>query len=95
MDKVEYVFQKGRKEFGRPVSFDDTSELLFSEPSNRETFRDYILQNPVTRATQCGNQMAVSEANTERATFKHCGIFHNEGGWPKDINMQDPEQTVR
>lgn len=20
---------------------------------------------------------------------------HSEGGWPKDINYQDPEQTVR
>lgn len=24
-----------------------------------------------------------------------CGINHMEGGWPKDINPQDTEQTIR
>lgn len=24
-----------------------------------------------------------------------CGINHVEGGWPKDINPQDMEQTIR
>lgn len=23
------------------------------------------------------------------------GVFHTEGGWPKDLNLDDPEQVVR
>ena len=35
------------------------------------------------------------KVNTTTATFKDSGMLHVEGGWPKDINMHDLEQTVR
>ncbi|XP_055904528.1 dynein axonemal intermediate chain 2 isoform X2 [Eupeodes corollae] len=92
---MEYSYKKERRSFGQQHSFQDKDEVIFNETSNREMCKDYILRNPVDRMTQFTNQMSVSVANTERATFKNCGITHNEGGWPKDINMQDPEQTVR
>lgn len=92
---MEFTFQKERRTFGRPISFEDKDEIIFSENSNRDFIKDYILRNPIHRATQYTNQMALSEANTERATYKHIGLTHNEGGWPKDISMSDPEQTVR
>ena len=33
--------------------------------------------------------------NTTRAEYADHGMNHMEGGWPKDINLQDSEQTVR
>lgn len=30
-----------------------------------------------------------------RAEYTSSGINHVEGGWPKDINMNDPEATQR
>lgn len=30
-----------------------------------------------------------------RVEYAERGIFHTEGGWPKDINLDDPEQVVR
>lgn len=30
-----------------------------------------------------------------RAEYSTSGINHIEGGWPKDINMNDPEATQR
>lgn len=30
-----------------------------------------------------------------RAEYTSSGISHVEGGWPKDINMNDPEATQR
>lgn len=33
--------------------------------------------------------------DTITATYKDGGMFHYEGGWPKDININDTEQTVR
>lgn len=92
---MEYTYKKERRSFGQQHNFQDKDEMLFTETSNRDMSRDYILRNPIDRMTQFTKQMSASMANTERATFKHCGITHNEGGWPKDINMQDPEQTVR
>lgn len=35
------------------------------------------------------------QINTTTATFKESGLHHVEGGWPRDINMHDLEQTVR
>lgn len=33
--------------------------------------------------------------NTTTATYKEGGMNHIEGGWPKDVNTNDLEQTVR
>lgn len=30
-----------------------------------------------------------------RVEYVDRGILHAEGGWPKDVNMDDPEQVVR
>ncbi|XP_055377492.1 dynein axonemal intermediate chain 2 [Condylostylus longicornis] len=92
---MEHIFKRERRNFGRYHTFVDHDEVVFSEPSNRELFRQFIPKNPVDITTQHTSQMAISEANTDCVTYKNCGVFHNEGGWPKDINMQDPEQTVR
>lgn len=37
----------------------------------------------------------IFQINTTTATYKDNKMFHYEGGWPKDINMKDLEQTVR
>ncbi|XP_037954081.1 dynein intermediate chain 3, ciliary [Teleopsis dalmanni] len=92
---MEYIYKKERRNFGASVSFQDHDEVIFNENSNREYAKDYILQNPVSRFTQYAGQTSASEANTERATYKHTGILHTEGGWKLDINVNDPEQTVR
>lgn len=39
----------------------------------------------------CGDK----QANTVRVEYAQRGICHTEGGWPKDINLDDPEQVVR
>lgn len=35
------------------------------------------------------------QVNTERYESVSCGMNHVEGGWPKDINPQKMEQTIR
>lgn len=92
---MEYIYTRERRYFGRPYNFTDKSEIIFSELSNPELKKTLVLENPVTRGTQCSNSMSLSEANTESVTYKNSGIYHTEGGWPKDINIHDPEQTVR
>lgn len=92
---TEYVYQRERKKFGKQCYFTDKNELLFSESSSREIFREYILQDPVSQGTQISKQMALSQVNTERAMYESRGINHTEGGWPKDVSQSDPEQTTR
>lgn len=91
----QYEYQKERRTFGQQVAFDDRHELMHTHPANRDIFKSYILQDPVSQCTQYGKQMAANEVNTERATFESRGALHMEGGWPKDVSLADPEQTVR
>ena len=35
------------------------------------------------------------QVNTERAEFLSQGMNHVEGGWPKDINPAENDQTMR
>ena len=33
--------------------------------------------------------------NTERFESENRGVNHTEGGWPKDVNPAEVEQTIR
>lgn len=92
---LQYVYQKERKDFGRQCLFAEKRFLMASIPSNYNEFSNYILRNPVSEGTQLGKQFGLSEANTESTTTESRGILHTEGGWPKDVNFLDPEQTLR
>lgn len=37
----------------------------------------------------------ILQLNTERFETENRGINHVEGGWPKDINPAEVEQTIR
>lgn len=95
MATISYNYQKERREFGRQCAFADKSQMLVSIPPNRDIFKDFVLRNPVHRSTETPKQMALSVCNTESVEFDSKGMMHNEGGWPKDINPNDVEQTVR
>ena len=95
MTDLQYIYQKERKEFGKQCLFSDKKFLMVSLPSNHDEFNDYILRNPVSEGTQLSRQFALSEVNTMSTTTESKGILHTEGGWPKDVNYLDSEQTLR
>lgn len=95
MSDLQYIYQKERKDFGKQCLFTDKKFLMVSVPSNHDEFNDYILRNPVQEGTQLSKQFALSEVNTMSTTTENRGILHTEGGWPKDVNYQDSEQTLR
>ena len=45
--------------------------------------------------TELAVLMRVLQVNTERFETQSRGINHVEGGWPKDINPAEVEQTMR
>lgn len=95
MNDLQYIYQKERRNFGKQCLFSDKKFLMVSIPSNHDEFNDYILRNPISEGTQLGRQFALSEVNTMSTTTESKGILHTEGGWPKDVNYQDSEQTLR
>uniref|UniRef100_UPI00398EE1C9 dynein axonemal intermediate chain 2 n=1 Tax=Pristiophorus japonicus TaxID=55135 RepID=UPI00398EE1C9 len=94
--EIVYVYTKIRSEFGRQCNFSDRpAELhvdIIPDPILAEQF---IEKNPVDIVVQVSNDMSEHEINTERFETETRGINHVEGGWPRDINPNDLEHTIR
>ncbi|NXQ85387.1 DNAI2 protein, partial [Nyctibius grandis] len=94
--EITYVYTRRRSDFGRPCNFSDrpatvTVDIL-PDPSMADAF---VLRNPVHTSVQHVSDMSEHEVNTEQVEVESRGINHAEGGWPKDIDSQEVEQTTR
>lgn len=92
--RLEYNHTKGRREFGRQCIFSDTTFLTTQMP-DPELRKQYIRKNPIDSASQSIPEKSIAETSTVNETFKSNTVRHTEGGWPKDININDEEQTAR
>ena len=52
-------------------------------------------RNPTDVAIQCIPEFSEHEVNTERYECLSQGVIHIEGGWPKDVDPSEVEQTLR
>jgi dynein intermediate chain 2 len=96
--EIVYVYQKSRREFGRPTMHmaDRPAELLDEfapDPSIKDT--QYELRNPTHLDIQAIPEMSEHDVNTESFTYTSVGMLHIEGGWPKDIDWAEKDQTAR
>lgn len=90
-----YFYAKERRSFGRQCLFGEKNQVIATvRPDPSETTTN-ILKDPVDGLTQLSKQFSLSEVNTENAEFVSKGVTHIEGGWPKDVNQLDEEQTLR
>lgn len=92
--RLEYTYVKGRKEFGRQCIFSDATFMVTQLP-DPHVRKQYIRRNPIDTATQCIPEKSSAETSTESQPFKDSVVKHTEGGWPKDVNINDEEQTTR
>ncbi|XP_071452018.1 dynein intermediate chain 3, ciliary [Hetaerina americana] len=94
--EINYVYTKKRSEFGRHCLFTETTYPMSQDIyPNRSITANYVLQNPISRSVQCAAIVAEHEVNTVTAQYENRGMNHTEGGWPKDINIAEVEQTMR
>jgi dynein intermediate chain 2 len=94
--EITYVYTKKRSEFGRQCNFTDRpAELLADIIPENNLRKQFIDRNPCDLALQCSNDYSEHEVNTERFESENRGVNHTEGGWPKDVNPAEVEQTIR
>lgn len=91
----KYTYTRTRRQFGRQCLFADRTELLASIAPKSDLSMQYILKNPVDNSTQLSKQKSYNYVITDNVTVEHRGLLHSEGGWPKDVNALDEEQTTR
>ncbi|XP_050476936.1 dynein axonemal intermediate chain 2 isoform X3 [Bombus huntii] len=92
---MQYTYTKKRLQFGKQCNFTNYDKVEADIKPHAESMTHYIQIDPVTQGTQCSKIYSVHEVNTNTATFRDSGIYHSEGGWPKDLNAKDIEQAVR
>ncbi|CAG9567629.1 unnamed protein product [Danaus chrysippus] len=94
--EISYQYTKKRCDFGRQALFcEQGPELCDSISTNVAEHKHYILRNPVHEAIQNTPCFSPQFINTIRAEYTTTGANHAEGGWPKDVNVVDPEATQR
>ncbi|XP_075991760.1 dynein axonemal intermediate chain 2-like [Anticarsia gemmatalis] len=93
---ITFQYSKLRNSFGRqPMFCESGPELCDTIPTHVPEHKAYILRNPVHTATQHTPNFSQHTVNTIRAEYTNNGANHAEGGWPKDVNVNDPETTQR
>ncbi|CAJ1054150.1 dynein intermediate chain 2%2C axonemal isoform X1 [Xyrichtys novacula] len=94
--EIVHVYTKLRSEFGRQCLFSDRpAELLVDVSPDPNLALQFIQKTRRDQAMQASRDMSEHQVNTERFESESRGINHLEGGWPKDINPQEMEQTIR
>ncbi|XP_053303326.1 dynein axonemal intermediate chain 2 [Pleuronectes platessa] len=94
--EIVHVYTKLRRELGRQCLFSDRpAELLLDLLPDPSLGLEFIPKNPRDQAQGMDCDMSVHQVNTERFHTNSCGINHVEGGWPKEVNPEEIEQTIR
>lgn len=92
---LQYTYVKERRHFGRPVKFFLRSEVLANYLPAKNEGKRFITKWTMDKSTEKRTQFAVASVNTENAEYASTGMFHVEGGFGKDIDINDEEQTLR
>ena len=95
--EITSLYQRPRREFGRAVNTFSTTqpESCGSWESDVYIKANYIVRDPAILELQAIPGMSEHEVNTERFDYVTHGMAHIEGGWPKDIDCTEKEQTTR
>ena len=94
--EITTVYQKERHEFGRHCgAFGETSVTIIDEfPPEKELMQEHIERSPTILDIQATADMSEIYINTETVTYKAQGMLHLEGGWPKDVDYTEKDQTT-
>jgi len=95
--EITLFYQKERKEFGRPViTFAPSEVTVLEEFEHDDELRAlHIERNPSEMNISAKPELSVQEVNTESFKYIPLGMCHMEGGWPKDIDATEKDQTKR
>ncbi|XP_029934007.1 dynein intermediate chain 3, ciliary [Myripristis murdjan] len=94
--EITYVYTKIRSEFGRPCQFSDQPVELIVDISPDPTLAANFIERDIRDfAIQCSQDMSVHEVNTVCVESLTSSINHVEGGWPKNIDPLNIDETDR
>ena len=94
--EITTVYQKERHDFGRSVihlaktNIDIVDEFL----QEKDLMGEHVERSPTILDIQAIPEMSEMYVNTETVTYRAQGMCHLEGGWPKDVDSTEKDQTT-
>jgi dynein intermediate chain 2 len=96
MNEYEFIYMKKRKDFGRFCNFEDVdAKILGAVDRNQESGDLYVEQTILNIVLDNIPQFSEHSVNTARVQTKSRGMLHTEGGWPKEINAEEAQDTAK
>jgi len=66
-----------------------------NEGDEEEEEADWLELRKISVSTSTGPVLSEHEVNTDQVEVSHSGMIHVEGGWPREVEWAELEQTVR
>ena len=94
---LQIIYLKERKEFGRAATHLTSTdpEGLGEFESNETLISGYAERNRVTLNMEAIPELSEHWVEPEMVAYTNHGMNHMEGGWPKDLDYTEKEQTLR
>mmetsp|Transcript_88772 Transcript_88772/g.250040 ORF Transcript_88772/g.250040 Transcript_88772/m.250040 type:complete len:571 (-) Transcript_88772:220-1932(-) len=96
MNEYDYIYMKKRKDFGRWCNFDDVDPKIHGQVDKCPEKGDMFVEQTILNLT-VDNIPAFSEhsVNTARVQTRNRAMLHIEGGWPKEIDYSEAQDTLK
>eukprot|EP00746_Dinoflagellata_sp_MGD_P124571 gnl/MRDRNA2_/MRDRNA2_59169_c0_seq2.p1 gnl/MRDRNA2_/MRDRNA2_59169_c0~~gnl/MRDRNA2_/MRDRNA2_59169_c0_seq2.p1 ORF type:complete len:574 (-),score=114.24 gnl/MRDRNA2_/MRDRNA2_59169_c0_seq2:23-1744(-) len=96
MNEYDFIYMKQRKDFGRYCAFDDVEpKIVGAVERNLEAGDAYVDQTIFNCVLDNIPDCSVHSVNTARVQTKNRGMLHEEGGWPKEIDSTEAQDTAK
>eukprot|EP00756_Hemistasia_phaeocysticola_P066382 Hpha_TRINITY_DN9199_c0_g1::TRINITY_DN9199_c0_g1_i1::g.94445::m.94445/K11143/DNAI2; dynein intermediate chain 2, axonemal len=96
MMDISHIYQRARREFGRPVEF-QTSEIeeLVEQKPNEGIQGDYMHLDPCEGEIDNVPMLSETGTNTAQIETKQRGQTHVEGGWPLQVDCTELDDKTK
>jgi len=90
-----YTYEKRRADFGRQCKFDDFDATILESKDSNSDGKSYIIQNPCVACLDTNVGTAATTVSTAPILRSDRGMQHVEGGWPSEVDVDDPGALER
>jgi len=96
MNEYEYIYMKKRKDFGRYCNFDDVEcKIIGQIDRSPECGNMYVEQTILNLVLDNIADFSEHSVNTARVQTKSRIMIHTEGGWPKEVDYSEAQDTLK
>ena len=89
-------FSKKKKKTGLPVEFEDRRSQIDAQVRFKpKVAEDFIIVNPQSKTCQNTQELNEDDTQTPVLSFRHDGMNHLEGGWPREMDLNEASQVNR